>query len=58
MPNYSTEISEGQVKFTIGFQTFTIDYEPHDDRDFTAEEQLEWLRQQVEYALGQLGDPK
>ena len=58
MAGYSTEISGGKVKFTIGFQTFTIDYEPHDDRDLTTEEQLEWIRQQVEYALKQLGEPK
>lgn len=58
MPNYSTEISEGQVKFSIGHQTFTIDYELDDDRDYTAEEQLEWMRQQVEYALSQLGEAK
>ena len=57
MPKYSTEIREGQVTFTIGHQTFTIDYEPHDDRGYTAEEQLEWMRQQVEHALRQLGKP-
>ena len=58
MAKYSTEISDGQVKFTIGVQTFTIDYDVEDERGYTAEEQLEWMRQQVEYALGQLGELK
>ena len=53
---YETAIREGQVIFTIGHQTFTLDYEPHEDRGYTDAEQLEWMRQQIEHALGQLGD--
>ena len=54
--HYKTFIDEGQVKFAIGHQTFALDYKPHEDRDYTDAEQLEWMRQQIEHALSQLGD--
>lgn len=51
---WSTGLKGDRVRFTVGAQTFTLDYEPEDDEGQVDVAQLEWMRGQLEHALTQL----
>ena len=50
-PKYKTFIEDGRVKFQVGVQGFTLDYQGDDD-DLAPS--LEWMREMLDRALGQL----
>lgn len=50
---WKTDTSSGELRFTIGVQTFTIDY----DEGYT-EEELKWMEKQLIIALSRLTAPQ
>lgn len=43
-----------RIKFTIGIQSFYIDYLPEDEEDCTAEQKRQWMCEQLRIALSKL----
>ena len=56
MSKYKIFIQDGKVRFTIGNQTFTLDYEPDDEPDITEYKQLEWMVGMLNIALRTLSE--
>lgn len=52
--DWITYVVDGKVGFFIGCQGFTLDYKPEDTDDMAVEDQLEWMRQQLQHALESL----
>lgn len=53
LPAFDVFIDNDRVKFKIGVQTFSIDYEPEDDDEnsMAKREQLIWMAGQLKHAL-------
>lgn len=49
---WKTDTSSGKLRFTIGVQTFTIDY------DADGEEELQWMEKQLITALSRMAAPQ
>lgn len=56
MSNYKTFIDQGRLRFTIGVQTFTIDYNPTDDPDMPEWMQMQWMQKMLDTALDNLAN--
>lgn len=59
MPNlaeipYKVYIQNEKLKFSVGVQTFTIDYAPEDEENFSAQDQLERMKLMLEQALAKI----
>ena len=52
--DWETTIEHGKVWFRIGCQSFSLDYQPENTKDMTAEDQLEWMRKLLQHALEDL----
>ena len=51
---YSTYFEYERLMFSIGNQSFAIDYTPEDEPDMSAGQQAEWMRTQLQHALDKL----
>jgi hypothetical protein len=52
---FKTFVADEQVCFTIGVQSFRLDYEPDEETGVKAK-QLEWMRSMLEEALQALAE--
>jgi hypothetical protein len=56
MPNsvekpFTVYIYNKKLMFSVGVQSFTIDYTPEDEENIGSQEQLEWMKLMLEQAL-------
>lgn len=50
-------VERGRVRFAVEHQSFTLDYDPQSDGNFSVNEQLEWMAAQLRIALSRLAAP-
>ena len=55
---WSVFAKHGRIYFSIGNQSFPVEYTPEDEPDCSAEQAAEWYMDQLRHALTRLSDPQ